>query len=80
MRNRRAFRSRRIQAHSGLTAANIGSWEPMAKKVVVATHLLLMDAGIVEIYAMGNVAAGSVLFMASFFALGFAFGFGSGGE
>lgn len=80
MRNRRAFRSRRIQAHSGLTAANIGSWEPMAKKVVVATHLLLMDAGIVEIYAMGNVAVGVALLLAALFALGFALGFISGGE
>lgn len=52
----------------------------MAKKVVVATHLLLMDAGIVEIYAMGNVAVGVALLLAALFALGFALGFISGGE
>lgn len=52
----------------------------MATTIAVAAQMLLLAAGIVEIYAMGNVAAGGVLFMASFFALGFAFGIKSGGE
>lgn len=52
----------------------------MATTVAVAAQLLLLAAGIAEIYAMGNVAAGGALLLASLFALGFAFGFGSGGE
>lgn len=52
----------------------------MTKTVAVAVQMLLLAAGLVEIYAIGNVAAGGVLLLASLFALGFAFGFKSGGE
>lgn len=54
--------------------------KPMATTIAVAAQMLLLAAGLAEIYAMGNVAAGGVLLLASLFALGFAFGFGSGGE
>ena len=52
----------------------------MATTVAVAAQLLLLAAGIAEIYAMGNVAAGWALLRASLFSGGFAIGFGSGGE
>ena len=52
----------------------------MATTIAVAAQLLLLTVGIAEIYAMGNVAAGGALLLASLFALGFAFGFKSGGE
>lgn len=52
----------------------------MIKTIAVTTQMILLAAGLVEIYAMGNVAAGGVLLLASLFTLGFAFGFGSGGE
>ena len=52
----------------------------MVKAIALTAQMLLLAAGLVEIYAMGNVAAGGVLLLASLFALGFAFGFGSGGE
>ena len=52
----------------------------MATTIAVAAQMLLLAAGLAEIYAMGNVAAGGVLLLASLFALGFAFGFKIGGE
>lgn len=52
----------------------------MATTIAVASQMLLLAAGLAEIYAMGNVTAGGVLLLASLFALGFAFGFKIGGE
>lgn len=52
----------------------------MTKTVAVAVQQLLMDAGIVEIYMMGNIAVGSAILLASLFALGFAIGLVSWGE
>lgn len=52
----------------------------MAKTIAVAVQMVLLAAGLVAIYFFGAVAEGCAMLLASFFALGFAFGFGSGGE
>jgi hypothetical protein len=52
----------------------------MVKTIAVATQMILLAAGLVAIYLFGAVAEGCAMLLASLFALGFAFGFGSGGE
>lgn len=52
----------------------------MAKTIAVAAQMVLLAAGLVAIYLFGAVAEGCAMLLASLFALGFAFGFESGGE
>lgn len=52
----------------------------MVKTIAVTTQMTLLTAGLVAIYFFGAVAEGCAMLLASLFALGFAFGFGSGGE
>lgn len=52
----------------------------MVKTIAVTTQMILLTAGLVAIYLFGAVAEGCAMLLASLFALGFAFGFGSGGE
>lgn len=52
----------------------------MARTIAVTVQMLLLAAGLVAIYFFGAVFEGCAMLLASFFALGFAFGFKSGGE
>lgn len=52
----------------------------MVKIIAVAVQMVLLAAALVAIYFFGAVTEGCAMLLASFFALGFAFGSGSGGE
>ena len=52
----------------------------MARTIAATVQMLLLAAGLIAIYLFGAVAEGCAMLLASFFALGFAFGFKSGGE
>lgn len=52
----------------------------MVKMIAVAVQMVLLAAGLVAIYFFGAVTEGRAMLLASLFALGFAFVFGSGGE
>ncbi len=52
----------------------------MAKTIAVMAQMLLLVAGLVAIYFFGAITEGCAMLLASLFALGFAFGFESGGE
>lgn len=52
----------------------------MVKSTAVTAQMVLLAAGLVAIYFFGAVFEGCAMLLASLFALGFAFGFGSGGE
>ena len=51
----------------------------MVKMIAVAVQMVLLAAALVAIYFFGAVTEGCAMLLASFFALGFAFGSGSGG-
>jgi hypothetical protein len=52
----------------------------MARTIAMTVQMLLLAAGLIAIYFFGAVVEGCAMLLASFFALGFAFGFKSGGE
>lgn len=52
----------------------------MVKSIAMTVQMLLLAAGLIAIYFFGAVVEGCAMLLASLFALGFAFGFGSGGE
>ena len=52
----------------------------MARTIAMTVQMLLLAAGLIAIYFFGAVVEGCAMLLASLFTLGFAFGFGSGGE